>query len=50
MHVGNAAEVVGAGADGVAVVSAIMSAADPQHAAAALRRAVGKALGARHVR
>lgn len=37
---GNAGEVVAAGADGIAVVSAICSAPDPGAAAAALRRAV----------
>jgi thiamine-phosphate pyrophosphorylase len=37
IHVGNAARVVAAGADGVAVVSAIMSAPDPEGAAQALR-------------
>lgn len=37
---GNAGALVAAGADGVAVVSAICAAADPQAAAAALRRAI----------
>lgn len=39
----NAVRVMRAGADGVAVVSAIMAAADPTSAAAALTRAVGRA-------
>jgi thiamine-phosphate pyrophosphorylase len=44
----NAADVMGAGAAGVAVVSAICAAADPAHAAADLRRAIaaGAAPGA----
>jgi thiamine-phosphate pyrophosphorylase len=37
IHAGNAAEVTAAGADGLAVVSAIMAAADPCAAAKALR-------------
>ncbi|MBN2199919.1 MAG: thiamine phosphate synthase [Candidatus Aminicenantes bacterium] len=37
----NAADVIAAGADGVAVVSAILSAPDPERAAAALIAAVG---------
>jgi thiamine-phosphate pyrophosphorylase len=41
---GNAAEVIRAGADGVAVVSAICSAPDPKGAAAELRAAVDTAL------
>ena len=40
----NAAQVVGSGADGIAVVSAICAADDPAAAAAALRRAVDDAL------
>ncbi|MCX7818925.1 MAG: thiamine phosphate synthase [Kiritimatiellae bacterium] len=40
IHPSNAAEVIRAGADGVAVVSAIMAAPDPAMAAAALVRAV----------
>ena len=36
----NAADVIAAGADGVAVISAIMDADDPQRAAAALRNAL----------
>lgn len=36
IHAGNAAEVMTAGADGIAVVSAIMTAADPRAAALAL--------------
>jgi thiamine-phosphate pyrophosphorylase len=39
IHAGNAAAVLAAGADGIAVVSAIMAAVDPQRAAAELRRA-----------
>jgi thiamine-phosphate pyrophosphorylase len=34
---GNAAEVIGAGADGIAVVSAVTAAADPERAARELR-------------
>lgn len=37
IHAGNAAEVISAGADGIAVVSAIMAAADPRAAARELR-------------
>ena len=40
----NARDAVAAGADGVAVVSAIMAATDPESAAAGLRRAIGAAL------
>lgn len=40
IHVGNAREVIRAGADGLAVVSAIVSAASPRGAAAVLRRAI----------
>ena len=40
---GNAAALIAAGADGVAVVSAICGAADPQAAARAIRRAVEEA-------
>ena len=47
LHVGNAAEVVAAGADGVAVVSEICAAGDPQAAAVGLRRVVDAALAAR---
>ena len=36
----NAGEVMAAGADGIAVVSALMAAADPREAARALRRAI----------
>lgn len=43
----NAADVIRAGADGVAVVSAIWSAPDPEAAARALRAAVDAALAAR---
>ncbi len=42
----NAGEVIGAGAHGVAVVSAIVSAPDPGAAAGALRSQVDEALGA----
>lgn len=45
----NAAEVVDAGADGVAVVSAICAADDPYQAAVSLRAAVDRALAARRV-
>jgi len=41
---GNAAEVIAAGADGVAVISALSLAADPAAAARALRSAVDEAL------
>jgi len=44
---GNARAVVEAGADGVAVVSAIMAADDPEAAAAAIRREVDAALADR---
>jgi thiamine-phosphate pyrophosphorylase len=37
IHAGNAAQVMGAGADGIAVVSAICAAADPEAAARELR-------------
>lgn len=40
IHTGNAADVMAAGADGVAVVSNIMSATDPQHIAEELRRKI----------
>lgn len=43
----NAASVVDAGADGIAVVSAICAAADPEAAARELRREVDRALGVR---
>lgn len=43
IDVGNAAEVITAGADGVAVVSAICAAADPRQAAADLRAEVSRA-------
>ena len=42
IHAGNAAEVIRAGADGVAVVSAVMAAGDPRAAAAGLVRAVAE--------
>lgn len=45
IHAGNAADVIRAGASGVAVVSAIMSAPDPAAAARALRRIVHDARG-----
>lgn len=45
IHEGNAADVLLAGADGVAVVSAICAAADPRVAASALRRAVAGCRG-----
>jgi thiamine-phosphate pyrophosphorylase len=44
INAGNARAVVAAGSDGVAVVSAVMSAPDPAAAAADLRRAVDAAL------
>lgn len=40
IHAGNAADAVRAGADGVAVVSAVMAASDPRAAAAVLMKAV----------
>ncbi len=43
----NAASVISAGADGIAVVSAIVSADDPQHAAGELRQICENALGTR---
>ena len=43
IHAGNAREVIRAGADGLAVVSAIASADSPQAAAAALRREIAAA-------
>ena len=46
---GNAAAVIAAGADGVAVVSAICGAADPQAAARAIRRAVEEGRAGRGV-
>lgn len=46
IHLGNARAVVQAGADGLAVVSAIVSADDPRAAASALRAAMGAARGA----
>lgn len=45
----NAAQAIAAGADGIAVVSAICNAADPRAAAHALRSAVDAALKARSV-
>lgn len=45
---GNAVEVIGAGADGLAVVSAIMAAGDPAAAAVRLLEAARKALARRH--
>ncbi len=47
IHVGNAWEVVRAGADGLAVVSAIVAADDPRAAAAELRRKIVAAKGAK---
>ena len=43
IHAGNAREIVRAGADGLAVVSAIVAADDPRAAAAELRRAIAAA-------
>jgi len=45
IHAGNAAAVMAAGADGVAVVSAVMAAADPCAAAKKLRAAMGTKRG-----
>jgi len=47
---GNASQAIAAGADGIAVVSAICSAADPRAAARTLRTAVDLALKARFAR
>lgn len=47
LHAGNAADVVAAGADGVAVVSAICAAPDPEAAARELRGIVAAARAAR---
>jgi len=46
IQAGNAAEVLAAGADGLAVVSAIMAAPDPEAAARSLREIVDRARGA----
>lgn len=46
IHAGNAREVMDAGADGLAVVSAIVSAASPRAAAEELRRTLAAAKGA----
>ena len=50
IHAGNAGEVIEAGADGIAVVSAICGARDPGQAARALRSVVDRALARRQVR
>jgi thiamine-phosphate pyrophosphorylase len=42
IHAGNAADIVQAGADGIAVVSAIMAAPDPHDAARRLRAVMGR--------
>ena len=47
---GNAADVIAAGADGVAVISALSLAPDPQEATRALRQTVDRALAHRGVR
>ncbi len=46
VHAGNAREVIRAGADGLAVVSAIVAADDPRAAAEVLRREIAAAKGA----
>ena len=46
IHAGNARDVIRAGADGLAVVSAIVAADDPRAAAAELRREIAAAKGA----
>ena len=46
IHAGNARKVVWAGADGLAVVSAIVAADDPRAAAEILRREIAAAKGA----
>jgi thiamine-phosphate pyrophosphorylase len=43
LHQGNAAEIIGNGADGVAVVSAIVAAQDPMQAARGLKDVIAKA-------
>ena len=50
IHAGNAGDVIEAGADGIAVVSAICAARDPGEAARALRSVVDRALALRQVR
>ena len=50
INASNAADVIAAGADGVAVISALSLAPDPQEAARALRMAVDKALAQRGAR
>jgi len=45
LHAGNAVEVLRAGADGLALVSALCSAADPQAAAVTLRALCGQVFG-----
>jgi thiamine-phosphate pyrophosphorylase len=45
----NAADVIRAGADGIAVISAVTSAADPEAAARSLRRIVDAAKAERRV-
>jgi thiamine-phosphate pyrophosphorylase len=50
IHASNAGDVIAAGADGVAVVSAICGAEDPADAARVLRAAVDRALELRSVR
>ncbi|NLI81226.1 MAG: thiamine phosphate synthase [Deltaproteobacteria bacterium] len=45
LHAGNAAEIIQAGADGIAVVSAIMASPSPRAAAMELRLAVERARG-----
>ena len=49
IDVAHAGDVVRAGADGVAVISAICAADDPEHAARGLRAAVDGALASRGV-
>ncbi|HVX65106.1 MAG TPA: thiamine phosphate synthase [Bryobacteraceae bacterium] len=44
IHAGNAGDVIAAGADGLAVVSALVAAADPAAAARELVRAIGEGL------
>lgn len=48
IHSGNAARVIGAGADGIAVVSAICAAPDAELAARTLRREIGRMRGGPH--
>ncbi len=50
IHASNAAEVIAAGADGIAVVSALCAAPDPEAAARELRAAIAQGLKRQHGR